>query len=235
MGPHLVKKSLTFKDVAVKFSKDEWKQLVPTQRALYREVMLENYQDFISLGLLLPKADVIFQLKRGDEPWKLEFWEAEERDVPRGLYEPDQKGRLDNQDSTQRQNVSENVKSQETLIDKLRKDVLDPVLGQENPEGTMKENPSGETPREKDLRQVSTPAKKTDSKGRSFKCGICGKTLFNHLSLTRHQRTHTGEKPYDCEECGKAFSYRSCLKKHLMSHSGKSPFECNECGKTFYD
>ncbi|XP_057414474.1 zinc finger protein 2-like [Balaenoptera acutorostrata] len=166
-------KLLQFKDVAVKISKDEWKQLIPIQRALYREVMLENYQDFVSLGLLAPKPDVIFQLERGEEPWKLDFQEAEEKEVPGGTS-LDQKSRLESQDSTQRQDVSKKVKSRETLMEKLREDgPLGPVLGPENPEGTMKENPSGETlkkssPKEKDSRQGSTPAKKTNSKGRSF-------------------------------------------------------------------
>ncbi|XP_048078816.1 zinc finger protein 335 [Ursus arctos] len=231
-------KSLKFKDVAVKFSKDEWKRLVPTQRALYREVMLENYQGFISLGLLVPKPDVIFQLKRGEEPWKLDFQEDEKSEVPGSTF-PDQNARLESQDSTQRQDVSKKAKSQKTLMETLRKyGPLGPVLGPENLEGTKKEHLSGETLKKSSLKedlQRSTPAKKTNNKGRNLECGICGKTLYNHLSLTRHQRTHTGEKPYNCQECGKAFSYRSSLKKHLMSHTGKSPFECSECGKTFYD
>ncbi|XP_029794400.1 uncharacterized protein LOC115290713 [Suricata suricatta] len=232
-------KSLKFKDVAVKFSKDEWKQLVPTQRALYREVMLENYQGFVSLGLLVPKPDVVFQLKRGEEPWKLDFQEDEEREVPGSTF-LDKNAQFESWDSTQSQHISKKGKLQKTLMKKLRKDgPLGPVLSSENLRGTKKEHLSGETLKEssckKDSRQNSTPAKKTDSKGRNFECSICGKTLYNHLSLTRHQRTHTGEKPYNCKECGKAFSYRSSLKKHLMSHTGKSPFECNECGKTFYD
>ncbi|PIO14881.1 hypothetical protein AB205_0083600, partial [Aquarana catesbeiana] len=66
-----------------------------------------------------------------------------------------------------------------------------------------------------------------------FSCPECGENFSSELSLTVHQRSHTGEKLHSCPECGKCFLHQSELVIHCRSHTGEKPYSCPQCRKCF--
>lgn len=46
----MFQEQVTFEDVIVDFTQEEWEQLTPAQRVLYYNVMLDTFELLVSLG-----------------------------------------------------------------------------------------------------------------------------------------------------------------------------------------
>uniref|UniRef100_A0A8C5KKU2 Zinc finger protein 282 n=1 Tax=Jaculus jaculus TaxID=51337 RepID=A0A8C5KKU2_JACJA len=77
---------VTFVDIAVYFSEDEWKNLDEWQKELYNNLVKENYKTLMSLDTdgPVPKSDAPAQAEPREEPCVWEQHHPEEREIPNG-------------------------------------------------------------------------------------------------------------------------------------------------------
>nr|XP_034986110.1 zinc finger protein 2-like isoform X2 [Zootoca vivipara] len=215
---------VTFEDVAVHFSPEEWALLTDWQRDLYYDVMEDNFELVTSLDVPLgPK--LLCRTERGEESCV----------VGRPAQgDTDAMGRASSGEPTMRWPelaMKEEPRTKESL----------PASPPWSLSGSRFLALRELCPRwcQVELTDIRSLAQEGPlemgvlQEPELLICGECGRSFEDRGSLADHQATHEQQKgPFVCPSCGKLFLYRLNFLTH-KKHRAKAQLACGPCGLRF--
>ncbi|XP_042636575.1 zinc finger protein 83-like [Orycteropus afer afer] len=220
--------SVSFKDVAVELTQEEWQHMGPAQRTLYRDVMLENYSHLVSVGYGFSKPDVIIRLEQGKDPWLLEeelpnksFPEVCQLDY---LVETCQ----ENKDKHFWQNFLPNSNTLTTEQEKHSRSLC--KLNMDNyPSTKLPYRCDTTVPTYMSLIPLDPQFNSSRKRGDEFH--ICEKWILNF----RKKRNYIEEKSYECNKNVEVVSHKKEAIQCQTIQTLKQAFGYDEYGKPFHN
>nr|XP_045009724.1 zinc finger protein 568 isoform X5 [Jaculus jaculus] len=258
-----VTEGVVFKDVVIYFSRKEWGCLHHPQRNLYRDVMLENYNNLISLGLADVKPSVISLLEQGKDPWMVMRKETQELHPD---WKPKRRAKnLPPKDTYKIQSLQQTITKEHMCSDleaTKARGKREITCQLEQQQGHQKEHLSQAvvTARERPTSLQCGSHREACPGEKSCECKKPEKTLQYQSRSIQHEQNRDKEKSTECGHCGKVFSTMSDLVKHQRlhesknsngnkksafthgseiskpqsPHTGEKHHKCKECGKGFH-
>ncbi|XP_032953932.1 zinc finger protein 10 isoform X2 [Rhinolophus ferrumequinum] len=205
---------VTFTDVLVSFTREEWQLLEPAQQGLYKDVTLENYENLVSLGHQCAKPDVILQLEKGDEPWLVD------RGSPQNAH-PDWDTAVEIKSLISSKNICKDRQSYDIKMEGMAKNdlwylSLEEVWKCEDQLDKYQEN------QERHLRQVAFTQKKALTQQRVGENGKYGGTCLIPAQLVLREYFHKHDSH------AKSLKHDLVFSGHQKSYANNS----NACGQT---